>query len=177
MHPSTLTLETIKLKAVLWLRQGISPRRLAFTLAIGFVLGCIPVVGIPTALCAMVALAFRLNQPAIQAANYAAMPFQLALIVPFVRLGARLVPAVARSTMSFSALSQSPMRLLSHAPGELLIQFGLLAGQALLAWLVLAVPVVLVLAASLTVLLRRIPALAAAEAVNRARLTDVNLVR
>jgi hypothetical protein len=46
------------------------------------------VVGIPTVLCAGVALALlRLNLPAIQAANYAAMPLQLALIVPFVRLG------------------------------------------------------------------------------------------
>ena len=68
-----------------WLRQGTSPRRLALTLALGFAIGCIPVVGIPTVLCAALAQAMRLNQPAIQAANYAAMPLQLFLIVPFVR--------------------------------------------------------------------------------------------
>ena len=38
--------------------------------------------GITTLVCAAVALAFRLNVPAIQAANYAAMPFQIALLVP-----------------------------------------------------------------------------------------------
>ena len=79
-----------KRNAVLWLGQGISPRRLALTLALGFAVGCIPVIGIPTVLCAGLALALRLNLPAIQAANYAAMPLQFALIVPFVRLGGRM---------------------------------------------------------------------------------------
>lgn len=53
-------LNNLKRKAAVWLRQGISPRRLAVTLAVGFVVGCIPVVGLPTALCAVIALAFRL---------------------------------------------------------------------------------------------------------------------
>ena len=78
---------SIKRNATVWLRQGISPRRLALTLAFGFAIGCIPVVGIPTVLCAALALALGLNLPAIQAANYAAMPLQLILIVPFVRMG------------------------------------------------------------------------------------------
>ena len=82
-----------KRNASLWLSQGISPRRLALTLALGFAVGCIPVVGIPTVLCAGLALVLRLNLPAIQMANYAAMPLQLILIVPFVRLGAWLVSA------------------------------------------------------------------------------------
>src|ERR1700683_963977 len=80
-----------KRKAVLWLSLGISPRRLALTLALGFAVGCIPVIGIPTVLCAALALGLRLNLPAIQAANYAAMPLQLILIVPFVRLGSWLL--------------------------------------------------------------------------------------
>lgn len=166
MQPSADTLEFFRQKAALWLRQGISPRRLAFTLSLGFVLGCIPVIGIPTAICAMLALAFRLNQPAIQAANYSAMPFQLALVIPFVRLGGKLFPASMHSAIDLSALSHSPMQLLSHAPLELMAQFALLASQALVAWLLLAVPVVLLLTATLTVLLRRIPALAAYEAGN-----------
>src|ERR1700679_2208582 len=81
-----------KRKAVLCLRLGISPRRLALTLALGFAVGCIPVIGIPTVLCAGLALALRLNLPAIQTANYIAMPLQLILIVPFVRLGRWIIP-------------------------------------------------------------------------------------
>src|SRR5450432_3686792 len=92
------------------LLQGVSPRRLAFTLSVGFVLGCIPVVGIPTALCVVVALAFRLNQPAIQAANYAAMPFQVALIVPLVRLGGKLTPNLAHPGIDLSAFARAPFQ-------------------------------------------------------------------
>jgi len=97
-------------KAESWLRQGISPQRLALTLALGFAIGCIPVLGIPTALCLVIALGLRLNMPAIQAANYAAMPFQIALIFPFVRLGRWLFssnvhPAVSISTLGHQAPS------------------------------------------------------------------------
>ena len=86
-----------KRKAVLWLSQGISPLRLSLTLALGFAVGCIPVIGIPTVLCAGLALALRLNLPAIQAANYAAMPLQLALIVPFVRFGKWIIGSAIRA--------------------------------------------------------------------------------
>ena len=46
-----------------------------------------------TILCAAIALAFRLNQPAIQIAQAAMAPTQLMLIVPFVRLGEWLLRA------------------------------------------------------------------------------------
>jgi len=156
------TFQTIKERAAVWLRQGISPRRLAFTLSLGFVVGCIPVVGLPTGLCAVIALAFGLNQPAIQAANYLAMPFQVALIVPLVRLGAKLIPLAARPGANFYLLTHSPAQLLAHSPG-LAVQVGGMAGQALFAWLLFAVPVVVLLTPMLTVVLRRIPAVAGAE--------------
>jgi hypothetical protein len=151
---------TIKRKAAAWLLEGISPQRLALTLALGFVLGCIPVVGVPTGLCAMVAIAFRLNLPAIQAANYAAMPFQLALIVPLVRLGAKLTPAVAHPALDLAVLVHSPLHLIEHSSTQILSQIGVLAGQALLAWLLLAIPVVILLTLALTGVLRRVPAIA-----------------
>jgi uncharacterized protein (DUF2062 family) len=135
------SIDSIKRKASVWLTQGISPRRLAFTLALGFAIGCIPVVGIPTALCALLALALRLNLPAIQAANY---------------LG-RLMPSGSNHAAKAGALmNSSPLKLLSL--------MGSLTGHAMLAWFVIAVPAVLLMTLMLTVLLRRIPALAAAEA-------------
>jgi hypothetical protein len=163
MFSSIQNREVVRQRVAQWLVEGIAPRRLALTLALGFVLGCIPVVGIPTALCAMVALAFRLNQPAIQAANYLAMPFQVALIVPFVRLGSKLTPAVEPTGLDLAVLARSPFQLITHSSSQLLSQLGLMAGQALLAWLVVAVPLVLLLTATLTGVLRRVPALAAAE--------------
>jgi uncharacterized protein (DUF2062 family) len=144
-------------KAASLLLEGISPQRLALTLALGFVLGCIPLVGIPTGLCAILALVFRLNLPAIQAANYAAMPFQLALVVPLVRLGGKMAP-LTHASLDLAALTHSPLQMFAHASTQL----GLLAGQALLAWLVLAIPVAAILTLALTGVLRRVPALAEA---------------
>lgn len=152
--------EVARERAASCLLQGISPNRLAITLAVGFVLGCIPVVGLPTVICALLAAALRLNLPAIQFANYMAMPFQVALIVPFVRIGGKLAPSAARSSLDMSALMHSPFQLLMHSSRAMALQVGLLAGQALLAWLVLAVPVVIVLALVLAGVLRRVPVLA-----------------
>ncbi|MGA8740181.1 MAG: DUF2062 domain-containing protein [Terracidiphilus sp.] len=151
------SLRAIRQKAERWLRQGISPQRLALTLALGFAIGCIPVIGVPTALCLLVALGLRLNVPAIQAANYAAMPLQVALIFPFVRLGGWLFASSAHPALNTAKLAhQSPMKLMWAS--------GSLAGEALAAWLLIAVPMVLVLTLVLTMLLRRVPVLASAEA-------------
>ena len=143
----------MKQRAAEWLRQGISPRRLALTLALGFAVGCLPVVGLPTALCVVLAMVLKLNLPAIQAANYAVMPLQLVLIAPFVRFGGWLFSLGPRQSMGLKALFHvSPMSLMGH-----LTSF---AAEALLAWLVIAVPAVVLLTAALTLVLRRLPALA-----------------
>jgi uncharacterized protein (DUF2062 family) len=69
------------------LSQGVSPDRLALCVAIGVVVGNVPILGISTILCTLIALAFRLNLPAIQIVQAAMAPTQLLLIIPFVRLG------------------------------------------------------------------------------------------
>ncbi|MGA3046409.1 MAG: DUF2062 domain-containing protein [Terracidiphilus sp.] len=140
-----------------WLRQGVSPRRLALTLALGFAIGCVPVVGIPTLVCAVLAIALRLNLPAIQAANYAAMPFQLLLIVPFVRLGGWLFDVGPIRAAQATALLHTPAT-------EVISQLAGLFGPALLAWLLIAIPAVLMMTWVLAAVLRRVPMLAAAEA-------------
>ncbi|HSZ17162.1 MAG TPA: DUF2062 domain-containing protein [Terracidiphilus sp.] len=135
-----------------WMRMGMSPRRLALTLALGFAIGCLPVVGIPTAICAIVAMTLRLNVPVIQAANYAAMPLQLMLMLPFVRLG---------GWMFASGQQQSLERTLLHgSPVQMLWASGNAASHAMGAWLVFAGPMVVLLTLGLTPVLQRVPALA-----------------
>jgi hypothetical protein len=160
-----------KRNAIYWLSQGISPRRLALTLALGFAIGCIPVIGIPTLLCAGLALALRLNLPAIQMANYVAMPLQLILIVPFVRLGSWLVPThggAAHRGFSPLRFAFDPRALFHPAAlnlaAHLATSIGDVAGKALLAWLLVAIPAVALMTLTLTHMLRRIPALRASEA-------------
>jgi uncharacterized protein (DUF2062 family) len=152
-------IESAKRKVAIWLRQGISPQRLALTLALGFAIGCIPVVGVTSGVCFLVAVALRLNLPAIQAANWVAMPMQVALIVPFVRLGRRL--SGFGSSQPFDAGA-----LLHSSPSEIILRMGSLTGQAMLAWLVIAIPAVALATLILTKVLRHVPAVAAAEFVD-----------
>ena len=72
------------------MRQGVTPRTLALSLALGIMLGLIPVLGVSSALCALAALTWQLNMPAIQLVNYLLTPLQLLLIIPFLRFGPRL---------------------------------------------------------------------------------------
>jgi uncharacterized protein (DUF2062 family) len=151
------SITAVKQKMASWLRQGISPERLALTLALGVAIGCIPVIGVTTALCMVAALTLRLNFPVIQAANWASMPLQVILIVPFVRLGGRLFSFGSGRAIGAGTLLHTP-------PLALALHMGGLAGQALLAWLLIAIPAVLLMTATLTVVLRRVPAVSAAKA-------------
>ena len=76
---------------ILILRYGSTPERVAISLALGAAFGVFPLVGTSTLLCFAAALLLRLNHPAIQLANYMMYPFQLPLILLYVRLGEKLV--------------------------------------------------------------------------------------
>jgi uncharacterized protein (DUF2062 family) len=88
------------------LRQGISPKKIALSMAVGFMLGLFPVIGSTTILCAIAAILLRINLPATQLANYAAYPLQIALLIPFYQFGAWLFDAepLAMSTQQLMSL-------------------------------------------------------------------------
>ena len=92
------------------LRQGITPEKIALSLAIGICLGVFPVIGSTTILCTLAAIVFRLNLPAIQLVNYFVYPLQLALLIPFIRFGEVLFrsPHVSLSlTIIFESIKRS----------------------------------------------------------------------
>jgi len=70
------------------LRQGLTPEKIAITLALGITLGVTPVIGSTALLCTLAAIVFRLNLAAIQLVNWLVYPLQLVLLIPFLRLGA-----------------------------------------------------------------------------------------
>jgi uncharacterized protein (DUF2062 family) len=82
------------------LRQGITPEKLALSLAFGVAIGVFPVLGVSTPLLTVLALWLRLNLPSIQLVNYLVSPLQLLLIFPFLRLGESLTGA-PRFPLSF----------------------------------------------------------------------------
>lgn len=69
------------------LTQGITPEKIALSIAFGLVLGVFPALGWTTLLCLLLALWLKVNVPAMQLVNYLAYPLQLALLVPFIRAG------------------------------------------------------------------------------------------
>jgi uncharacterized protein (DUF2062 family) len=69
------------------LRQGITPEKIALSIALGITLGITPVIGSTSILCLLAAILLRLNIPAIQLVNYLAYPLQIAMLVPFLRMG------------------------------------------------------------------------------------------
>jgi len=69
------------------LRQGITPEKIALSIALGLTLGVTPVLGSTSLLCLLAAVLLRLNLPAIQLVNYFVYPLQFALLVPFIRAG------------------------------------------------------------------------------------------
>jgi uncharacterized protein (DUF2062 family) len=69
------------------LKEGMSLRKIALCISLGFVLGIFPVLGATTLLCTVAALALRLNLPAIQVVNYMVYPLQLVMLAPFYGTG------------------------------------------------------------------------------------------
>lgn len=132
------------------LRQGISPEQLALCVAIGLVVGNIPIFGVSTILCAVIAMAFRLNLAAIQLVQAAMAPTQVLLIVPFVRLGEWLLRAPRQPVSieaGFALMQQGMLRALFTLRDAMV--------HAGTAWLLVAPPAIFLLYRLLTPLFER----------------------
>ena len=72
------------------LRIGATPRRLAWSIAAGVLIGVNPVLGSTTVLALAAASAFRLNYIASQVGNHMVYPLELLLFPVWIALGSRL---------------------------------------------------------------------------------------
>jgi uncharacterized protein (DUF2062 family) len=77
------------------LRQGVTPEKIALAIALSAAIGVFPVLGTTMLLTAGAAAALELNIVAMQLVGWLVYPVQLALLVPFMRLGSRLFGLVA----------------------------------------------------------------------------------
>jgi uncharacterized protein (DUF2062 family) len=96
------------------LRGGVTPRRLAWSLALGVVIGINPTVGITTVLVVMFAWVFGLNQVASQMGAHAVTPLHLLLFIPFIQLGIHLFHTrrLPLNRKQIEHLSHHPLRLI-----------------------------------------------------------------
>jgi uncharacterized protein (DUF2062 family) len=116
---------------------GMTPKKLALTFCIGVAIGIMPLVWGTTLICLLFGHVFRLNQLALQSLNYLLYPVQLALLIPYLKLGAWLFPwgPTAPPNMFYS---------LFHSPG--LDSLNLIAWvtlKSIAAWSVTALPLAL----------------------------------
>jgi uncharacterized protein (DUF2062 family) len=111
------------------LRQGITPQKIALTVAIGCVLGVFPVLGSTTLLCFLAGVLLKLNQPIIQLVNYLIYPLQFAGIYFFIRIG-EWITRTPPLQFSISGLTQQ----FRDAPLHFFAQFGMTALRGVLAW-------------------------------------------
>jgi uncharacterized protein (DUF2062 family) len=130
-----------------FLSSGLTPQKMAFTVALGVTLGILPILWGTTLICAAAAFVFRLNQAGIQLVNYLSYPLQLALLLPFYRLGERLFPPGGPVTN----LAQADAATLYGA----LSRLGMETLKAVAVWLLAAPLVMLVLYVVFLALLRK----------------------
>ena len=114
------------------LRGGVTPRRLAWSLALGMVIGINPSVGITTLLVVMLAWAFGLNQIASQISLQAVAPIHLVLFIPFIELGVYLFHTRRLP------LNRRQIEHLSHHPWRLIRDIWQWEWHALIVWGVVA---------------------------------------
>ena len=119
------------------LRQGLSPKDLALCVALGIGVGLFPVLGVSTPALSILALNLRLNLAAIQLVSYANSPLQLALIIPFMRLGETILGSTPQP-MTISAA----MELLTQGVLYAIVTLWDAIVHATLGWL-LIVPILI----------------------------------
>jgi len=132
------------------LRQGITPEKVALSIAFGVVLGVLPALGWTTLLCLIAAACLRLNLPAMQLVNLLVYPLQLLLLVPFLRAGELLFRSPSMG------LSLPQIIVLIHAGMWQAIKVLWVATvHGIVAWAILAAPAILLIYKVLAPLLRR----------------------
>lgn len=139
------------------LTQGITPDRLAATLAIGTACSLFPFLGFTSLLNLLAGVALRLNQPILQALNQLLGALQLLLILVYIRLGEWLWQAQG-DRFTIGEMIQT---FKDSSLGEFLQRFGWAGIHAFSAWALSAPLVIAALYYSLRPVMRKFASAAA----------------
>ncbi len=149
-HRHPFLYRSIVLPVLALLRMGASPQKLAWSIALGLVVGINPLLGSTTLICFGLALLFRLNLPASQLANHLMYPVEIVLLFPFLRFGAYVFqtgPIPLAPKMLFAEVRTRPLALVKS--------IWLWEWHALLLWALAAILLLPLIALLLTPVLRR----------------------
>jgi hypothetical protein len=133
-------IEKIKLKIVALLSQGLSAKKITQSIIFSALFTVIPLFGVSTFLITLISIKKRLNLPIMIALSYVIWPFQILLLIPFMKIGEFIfsIPPRNHSIDEILALYQENFfKLISQLSLDLL--------YALIAWILVAVPIAFVL--------------------------------
>ncbi len=122
------------------IKAGISIERLAISLALGITIGLIPLYGFTTLIVGGIALSLKLDFVAMQVAHYVVHPIQIALLIPFLRLGDALLKS---SDVSFTV--KQYIHLFKTDFWGAVHELWLVNLSAVIIWGVIAVPLFILL--------------------------------
>jgi uncharacterized protein (DUF2062 family) len=132
------------------LRIGATPKGLAWSLAVGVVVGVNPLLGSTTVLALMLAGAFRLNVVASQLGNHVMYPLELMLFPVFVKLGSMVF-----ETPGLPLRKHALMDAVRHHPWATTRALWMWEWHALVVWAVFAAVAAPVLQVLLCPILKR----------------------
>ena len=113
------------------LKQGITAKDLALASAVSLAIAVNPFIGTTTLLCLLAGKIFRLNHVVMQTINYFSYPLQIALIIPWIRLGEKLTSSEAQ-VIEFTQMKAE----FSQSFANFVSKFCQLGVHAFLGWLV-----------------------------------------
>lgn len=119
------------------LTQGITPEKIALTIAVGSALALYPMLGVTTLFCFIAGVLLRLNQPIIQVINYLCFPIHLTTIYYCWHWGDRLF-GTPHARMRVRETAEQMWHLLWHDPSLLLQRFGMTLYHATVVWALIA---------------------------------------
>ena len=113
------------------LKQGITAKDLALASAVSLAIAVNPFIGTTTILCLLAGKIFRLNHVVMQVINYFSYPLQIALIIPWIRLGEKITGSEAQVI----EISQMQAEF-SQSFGNFVSKFCQMGLHAFLGWLI-----------------------------------------
>ena len=119
--------------------QGVTPDRLAATLAVGTACALLPFLGFTALLTLGAGLALRMNQPILQTLNQLLGPLQLVMILVYVRAG----EWIWRAHENRFSIPDMLRTFRDASFGEFLQRFGWAGIHAATAWLISA-PIIII---------------------------------
>jgi uncharacterized protein (DUF2062 family) len=130
-----MVFKKIKEVIVSQLLIGATPEKLTQSLSLGIIVGCCPFLGTATAMCFLLAFAFKLNHVAIQTAHYVIYPIQVILVPVWIKVVSMLFE-VGHVNLRPDLIIKEFMT----SPAIFMKQYGLIGLYAGGLWLLIGIP-------------------------------------